>query len=109
MTRSVSNLLKSKLADSQSFLDQPHFDADDNWLKNLTLRVKNVGTKPIAFFNIGGGLFRRMDEALAWDESYQYVLGWELEEREIGLSEIERPKRRGLKPGESVELNIRQC
>jgi len=78
------------------------FDADDNWLKDMTLRVKNVGTKPIAFFDIGGALFERMDEELAWDQSFRYLFAWNW-----GRDSTRKKKRLkgpALKPGESVEL-----
>ena len=94
-------LVEIKIAGQPIVLDKP-FDAADNWLKNMTLRVKNVGTKPIVFFNVGGGLFRRVDEELAWDASWQYVIEWNWGKR--FNPEKEKPKKRGLEPGESVEL-----
>jgi hypothetical protein len=78
--------------------DKP-FAANGTWLMSMSLRVKNVGTKPIGFFSIGGGLLQRLDEELGPHDSWQYAIGW-------SWGNYFKPKRKrpGLKPGEIVEL-----
>ena len=78
--------------------DKP-FAANGTWLMSMSLRVKNVGTKPIGFFNIGGGLLQRLDEELGPYDSWQYAIGWNW-----GNYFNPKRKRPGLKPGETVEL-----
>jgi len=94
-------LLEIKIAGKPIALDTP-FDADDNWLKDMTLRVKNIGTKPIVAFGVGGGLLHGVWEELPMYASYQYGIAWNW-----GTNfnpEKEKPKGPGLKPGETVEL-----
>jgi hypothetical protein len=78
--------------------DKP-FAANGSWLAAMSLRVKNVGTKPIGFFNISGGLLQRLDEELGPHDSWQYAIAW-------SWGNFYNPKRKrpGLKPGETVEL-----
>jgi hypothetical protein len=68
-------LVGINLAGKPIALDKP-FDADENWLKNMTLRVKNVGTKPIVAFGVGGGLLRGVTEELPDHASFEYGVGW---------------------------------
>jgi hypothetical protein len=68
-------LLEIKIAGKPIALDQA-FDADDNWLKNMSLRVKNIGTKPIVAFGIGGGLLHGVAEELPIHASFDYGIAW---------------------------------
>jgi hypothetical protein len=68
-------LVEIKIAGKPIALDKP-FDADDNWLKNMTLRVKNIGTKPIVAFGVGGGLLPGIAEELPGYASFQYGIAW---------------------------------
>ena len=68
-------LVEIKIAGKPIALDEP-FDADDNWLKNMTLRVKNVGTKPIVAFGVGGGLLHGVAEELPMHASFDYGIAW---------------------------------
>lgn len=94
-------LVEIKVAAQPIALVEP-FDADDNWLKNMALRVKNVGTKPIAYFDVGAILFKGIEEKLAWDESPKYVIGWTWGKR--FNPEKEKFEGASLEPGQSVGL-----
>jgi hypothetical protein len=78
------------------------FDADENWLKNLTLRIKNISNKPITAFGVGGGLLVGVDEELPPHASFRDGIGWRWGK------EFDPKKRKSegtvLKPGEVVEL-----
>jgi hypothetical protein len=94
-------LVEIKIAGNPIRLDQP-FDADDNWLKEMTLRVKNVGTKTITTLDIGGGLLHSVDEELPSSSSYQYAVRWHWT---TGLKlDKENPPDREIRPGETIEL-----
>src|SRR6266436_5636191 len=62
-------LVEIKISGRSIALDKP-FDADDDWLKKMTLRVKNVGTKPLVAFGVGGGLLHHVDEELPMYASF---------------------------------------
>ena len=94
-------LVEIKIAGKPIALDQS-FDADANWLKNMTLTIKNIGTKPIVAFGVGGGLLHGVDEELPMYASYQYGIGWDWGRN--FKPDKERPKGSALKPGETVEL-----
>lgn len=79
------------------------FDADEHWLKNMTLRVKNISNKPIISFGVGGGLLEGVDEELPLRASFPYGIGWSW--GNWFNPEKEKPKGRALMPGESVELS----
>jgi len=68
-------LVEIKLAGNPITLDKL-FDADDHWLKNLTLSVKNIGTKPIVAFGVGGGLLYAVAEELPPHASFEYGIAW---------------------------------
>src|SRR5689334_17518349 len=53
------------------------FDADENWLKDMVMRVKNVSNKAIITFGLSGGFLEGIDEELQPYASYQYALGWD--------------------------------
>ena len=94
-------LIEIKIGNTPISFDQS-FDADDNWLKHLTLRVKNIGTKPIVAFGIGGGLLHGIDEEIPMYASYQYGIGWSWGK---GFDpDKETSKGPQFKPGETVEL-----
>ena len=68
-------LVEIKIVSNPIALDKP-FEADDNWLKNMTLRVKNIGTKPIVAFGVGGGLHHGVAEELSMHASFDYGMAW---------------------------------
>jgi hypothetical protein len=81
------------------------FEANENWLKKMTLHVKNIGSKPIAAFGVGGGLLTRIGEELPPGASFQYGISWAWgkqfdpdKEKHIGAV---------LMPGKTVELSYR--
>jgi hypothetical protein len=97
-------LVEIKIAAKPISLDKP-FEANENWLKNMTLQVKNVGTRPIVAFGIGGGLLTRTDEELPAYASFEYGIGWTWGKQ----FDPDKEKAKGptLKPGEIVELSYR--
>jgi hypothetical protein len=97
-------LVEIKIAGKRIGLDKS-FEADENWLKNMTLQVKNVGTKPIVAFGIGGGLLTRIDEELPAYASFEYGIGWTWGKQFD--PDKEKSKSTTLKPGEIVELAYR--
>ncbi|MBK8464796.1 MAG: hypothetical protein IPL32_03115 [Chloracidobacterium sp.] len=66
--------------DGKSITLDSSFKADENWLKNITFRVKNIGTKPIVYFSMGGGLLNSVSEELPMygplGASFRYGIGW---------------------------------
>jgi hypothetical protein len=81
------------------------FDADENWLKGMTLRVKVVGSKPFAAFSLGGQLFETVDGKSLPHESVKYSVMW-MWGRAIRPQQG-KPKLTTLKPGVVVELNYK--
>ena len=95
-------LVEIKVAGRPVILGQA-FDADESWLKNMTLLVKNVGSKPIIAFEVGGGLLAAVDEELPRYASFRYGIGWTWGK---GFApEKEKAKGAVLKPGQIVELS----
>lgn len=81
------------------------FEANENWLKDMTLRVKNISDKPIIAFGVGGGLLRGVAEELPRDASFAYGVAWQWgkpfnpeKEKAFGVA---------LKPGEIAELSYK--
>ena len=95
-------LIEIKVAGRPVTLGQP-FAADGSWLKNMTLRVKNISGKPILAFGVGGGLLGGVDEELPPYASFQYGVNWQWGK------ESRRRKRKPnvpvIRPGEIVELS----
>ena len=52
------------------------FVADENWMKNLKVRVRNVSRKPFVFVGIGFGLIEGLYEELAPSASWQWGFGF---------------------------------
>ena len=79
------------------------FAADDNWLKNMTLRVKNIGTKPIVAFGVGGGLLHGVTEELPMYASFEYGIAWNWGKH----FNPDKEKHRGpvLNVGDTIELS----
>lgn len=79
------------------------FEADGDWLKNMTLSVRNISNKPIIVFGVSGGLLGGVDEELPPRASFKYGIDWQWGKA------YERGKRRPnepvFKPGEIVELS----
>jgi hypothetical protein len=94
-------LIDIKIDGKPIALDKP-FDADEKWLKNMTLRVKNIGTKSIVAFAIGGGLLHRVEEELPTRASFQYGIAWNWGKR--FNPDNEKPDGAKWMPGETIEL-----
>jgi hypothetical protein len=95
-------LVEIKVAGRPIVLGQS-FDAAENWLKDMTLRVKNISKKPIVAFGIGGGLLKGIEEELPLYSSFQYGIAWNWGK---GFdSKKEKSKGIVFRPGETVELS----
>ena len=68
-------LVEIRIAGKAIALDEP-FKANQNWLKSMTLRIRNIGTKPIVAFGVGGGLLSGIAEELPAGASFQYGVSW---------------------------------
>jgi hypothetical protein len=79
------------------------FDADENWLKAMTLRVKNISKKPIITFGVAGGLLEGVDEELPPYASFRYGIAWNW--GKSSNSGKAQTKRIVFKPGEILELS----
>jgi hypothetical protein len=79
------------------------FDADEGWLKAMTLRVKIIGKKRIIAFGVGGGLLKDINEELPAYASFEYGIAWNWGKS----SDPEKAQRKQivLNPGEIVELS----
>jgi hypothetical protein len=53
------------------------FAAQDDWIKTLKIRVKNVGKKPIVYIGVGFGLLDTVDGELESGASYQYGISFD--------------------------------
>jgi hypothetical protein len=79
------------------------FDADENWLKAMTLRVKNISKKPIITFVLVSGLLEAIDEELQPSASFRYGIAWKWgKDSKPGKAQT---KRIVFKPGEILELS----
>lgn len=95
-------IVEIKVAGRPVILGQP-FAADGDWLKQMTLRVKNISDKPILAFGVGAGLLGGVDEELPPQASFQYGVNWQWG-KESGRRK-RRPNEPVFKPGEVVELS----
>ena len=95
-------LVEIKVAGRPVILGQP-FASGGDWLKNMTLRVKNISNKPILAFGVGGGLLGGLEEELPPYASFQYGVNWQWGKE--SRRRKRRPNEPVLKPGEIVELS----
>jgi len=94
-------VIEIKIGGKGIILGEP-FEEGEDWLKKMTIRVKNIGKKPIVAFGVGGGLLEGTDEELAPYASFRYGVGWNYG---AGFDpEKEEPKGPCLEPGIVVEL-----
>lgn len=81
------------------------FEADENWLKNITLRVKIIAPRPALAFDMGGVLYAGPDEEPPPHASVERSILW----RWGRMLDPEKEKRPGgarpLKSGQVVELS----
>jgi hypothetical protein len=94
-------LLEIRVAGKSVSLNQ-RFEADDNWLKETTLLIRNVGKKSIVALDIGGGLLNGIDEELPIGASFYSGIGWQWGKRFDPKNHT--PKGATLSPGETVVL-----
>lgn len=82
------------------------FVADENWLKNLKVKIKNVSGKPFVFVGVSFGLMEGLYEELAPGASWGWGFG--LSRGKISNPDDEKKKISKeivLKPDEEMELN----
>ncbi|MBK8812705.1 MAG: hypothetical protein IPN69_18510 [Acidobacteria bacterium] len=83
------------------------FVADENWLKNLKVKVKNVSGKPFVFVQVSFGLIEGLYEELAPSASWGWGFGLS-----HGKASNSNDKKRKiskvivLKPNEEIELTF---
>lgn len=93
--------------DGQKITSGKMFVADENWLKNLKVKVKNVSGKPFVFVGVSFGLIEGLYEELAPSASW----GWEFGFYRGYASNPNDKKRKIskkviLKPNEEIELTF---
>jgi hypothetical protein len=100
--RAILELVEIRIAGRRITPNLP-FEAGENWLKDMTLLVKNIGKKPIVFLSIGGGLIEGIDEELPPYASYRYGISWGY--GKAFEPKKQKPQRIALRPGAIVELS----
>lgn len=99
-------LIDVYVADQKIVSDKP-FAADENWLKNLKVKIKNVSGKPFVFVGVSFGLIEGLYEELAPSASWAWGFGFNR-----GKESNPRAKKRKisktvvLKPNEETELTF---
>lgn len=98
----VLELLSIEVRGFPVSLSKP-FTADAQWLKQMTIHLRNVSGKPIRCFNFGGGLDERLDQISEPGESFKGGITWKFGECVVAGSQAKR--NRSLQPNASVELS----
>ncbi|HSS22462.1 MAG TPA: hypothetical protein VLL54_20495 [Pyrinomonadaceae bacterium] len=80
------------------------FAADENWLRNLKIRITNLSDKPITSFVLSGGLIGGVNEKLTTFESYEEGIAWKFGEYSDPKSGGEKRKGITLLSNQVVEL-----
>lgn len=84
------------------------FDADNDWLKTLAFRVKNIGHKPIAAIVLIFGLLERVDEELPTYASFDYGLQF-IQSKRTASKQARSKLPVLIQPGEETELTAEGC
>lgn len=61
---------------SQKITSGKPFVADENWIKNLKVRIRNISGKPFVFVGVSFGLIEGMYENLAPSASWGWAFGF---------------------------------
>lgn len=98
----VLELIEVRVAGKPINLDE-RFEANENWIKQMTLVIKNVSKRSIAVIGLGGELLEGIDKELKDYQSFPYSISWTFGKQ----FDVDKEKPRGpiLKPGETIELN----
>lgn len=80
------------------------FEFNQDWLKQLRIRVRNISDKTISFVSFGGGLIEGVDEALNFSESYPSGVTSMFGKYSDKTSDERNEKGTALHPGETVDL-----
>jgi hypothetical protein len=103
----ILELTDLKVAGRKVPFDQA-FDADNDWLKTLVFRVKNIGHKPIAAIVLIFGLLERTDEELPAYASFQYGLQF-IQSKGAAAKQSRSKLPVLIQPGEETELTAEGC
>jgi hypothetical protein len=76
------------------------FPAGDDWLKDLTVKVKNISAKPISYLSMDFA----MPEAKYVKDGREYRMGYSLEYKEGSRAKEGAGEMKVVKPGEEAEL-----
>ena len=95
----VIEVIELKVAGVRVTPGQP-FPAGEDWLKELTARVKNISAKPISYIAMKFGL----PEAKYVNDGREVTMGYALEYREGWLAKEGAEEMRVVNPGDEVEL-----
>lgn len=80
------------------------FVADENWLKNLKIRVKNISGKPFVYVAVGFGLIEGLHEELAPSASWKYGFVFSSGKPSNQITKTKVSRKIVLKPNEEIEL-----
>ncbi|HWS99751.1 MAG TPA: hypothetical protein VN256_05700 [Pyrinomonadaceae bacterium] len=92
-------IIEIKVAGVPVTLGKP-FTAGEDWLKDLTVRVRNVSAKPIIWASMSFGL----PEAKSDRDGRQGYMGFPLEYMRGGIPKEGAPEMKAIMPGEEAEL-----
>ncbi|HEX8844823.1 MAG TPA: hypothetical protein VF791_09285 [Pyrinomonadaceae bacterium] len=80
------------------------FIADEHWLKNLKIRVKNVSGKRMICLALTFGLLEGINQELQPSASWGYKFGFQFGKFYEGKVEVETTSKIFLQPNDEVEL-----
>ena len=92
-------IIEIKVAGVPVTLGQP-FTAGEDWLKDLTVRVRNVSAKPMVWVSMGFG----MPEAKLVRDGRESFMGFQVEYVRGGIPREGAPAMKAIMPGEEAEL-----
>jgi len=81
------------------------FRAGEDWLSQLTVRVKNISDRPLPHISMSFGL----PEAKFVEDERQYSLGFALKHKVGARMKENHPEMKAVMPGEEVELVCLDC
>lgn len=101
-------ILGLNVGQQQVPLDSP-FAADNQWLANLTFRVKNTTSKPVTCIVLTFGLLEKVDEELPTYASYNF--GLRFVAGKTYLKNVKNPPKLTVlaQPNQEIEITSNQC
>ena len=98
-------LVDLRIGDDKIISGKP-FTADENWLKDLRVKVRNVSGKPFVFIQVAFGLMAGLNDELGPSESWAWGFGFFRGKYSDPLSGVKPSKEIVLKPNEVIELSF---